>query len=66
MAFVDYEKDFDNIERWTKKNALNICRLDLRYRMLVHNTRIKKSNQSYLLLGLQLSLVDYEEAFDRV
>lgn len=37
LAFVDYEKAFDSIEMWAIERALNNCRIDSRYRMLMHN-----------------------------
>lgn len=37
IGFIDYEKAFDSIELWAIEKAMNNCRIDSRYRMLIHN-----------------------------
>ncbi|KAB0800388.1 hypothetical protein PPYR_06128 [Photinus pyralis] len=37
LAFIDYEKAFDSFEMWAIGKAKNECRIDSRYRMLIHN-----------------------------
>lgn len=37
LAFVDYEKAFDSVELWAVEQAMNNCRIDSRYRQLIHN-----------------------------
>lgn len=37
FAFVDYEKAFDSVELWAVEQAMNNCRIDSRYRTLIHN-----------------------------
>ena len=64
--FIDYEKALDNLQMWTIEKTLNNCRIDSRYRMIIHNTLIEKANEYHLLLELHLAIVDYKEAFDSV
>lgn len=53
VAFVDYEKPFDNIELWFVEQALNISRVDSRYRSLIHNIYQGATIKIYLEDDLQ-------------
>ncbi|XP_072376061.1 uncharacterized protein [Diabrotica undecimpunctata] len=57
LEFVDYEKAFDSLELWAVEETLVNCRIDSRYRMLIHNIYQNTTMRIQLDRDLQTLLI---------